>query len=595
VSDLRILMVTDGWLSPTSGSFGPAVFDGRFYPFSLYWVLDTLRQADPPHHVTTAHRAKEMPDLPEPGTADLQDFSFSRPRGESQDLPISQAVDLLAVDYDEIWLFAVEPKYPAYALERAEMRPGDDDYERFHLDASQADDPSPYLLSDAEVEILYYFGSSGRGLFATGDHEDLGYAMCGRLARIRGMRNWWYPHGVKFATPLPPPDEQLPALSPDGEPVAPSGSNFQRHDTLVRPPDATAGSTEWPFQWQSDRTPQRISVRRRRLADPHPLLSGVDGPIDVLPDHPHEGRCVVPPSLAGDFAPARGAATIGPEWPASPSGFRPAPEIVATAHVTAGHTTTPPIPPFGFLEGRVKPSAIEQDFGVIGAYDGHLAHVGRIVVDATWHHFFLVNVNALALENGVNWSKIQNYYRNIAGWLAPRSSGSAMVIAMIRSVLEDPEFAENFNFGRLPDAADAGPMAFGAAAARYGTGAVLDAVSRAVRDRLALEAPHPWFEIDEADQRFGPIPPDPRPWNELAVVVTALGGAVRAALWERAKRASNPDARSPEEFEATFRAAVLEGLDDGARSFARDVRDSTEAFARIAGAIDDDLSDGKNR
>jgi hypothetical protein len=61
------------------------------------------------------------------------------------------------------------------------------------------------------------------------------------------------------------------------------------------------------------------------------------------------------------------------------------------------------------------------EFGVLGAYDGHRQTVsrqklGRIAVDATWHHWFhnILGFN----KTSARYYKIRNYWWNVAHWLA---------------------------------------------------------------------------------------------------------------------------------------------------------------------------------
>ena len=54
------------------------------------------------------------------------------------------------------------------------------------------------------------------------------------------------------------------------------------------------------------------------------------------------------------------------------------PEVIATSHNS---------------QGIVQKGVVNtRPFGAIGSYDGHRANVGRVLVDATWHHFFNVNL-----------------------------------------------------------------------------------------------------------------------------------------------------------------------------------------------------------
>lgn len=273
-------------------------------------------------------------------------------------------------DYDELWMFAVTPFGELPVAERA---------------------------------VITTFMNGGGGVFATGDHESLGVAMAGQIPRVKSMRKWYYP-----------------SAGPNGEPVAPSGSDENRYDTL-----RVDAAGEWHFDNQSDNIPQEIEPRwygtrfplwRGRY--PHPLLCGPRGVIRILPDHPHEGECYRPSDLTTTYD--LGGGVAGDEYPLSGSGVRVAPEVIAWATVIGGHET----------DG--KPPVKERRFGVIGAYDGHETKTGRVVVDATWHHFF--NINLIGDPGGGTpvkqqgfkhpstpagvYDDIKAYFRNIAVWLA---------------------------------------------------------------------------------------------------------------------------------------------------------------------------------
>jgi hypothetical protein len=150
------------------------------------------------------------------------------------------------------------------------------------------------------------------------------------------------------------------------------------------------------------------------------------GRIDVFPDHPHEGECRVPPDVTQSFGGAD-------EYPLDAGGTRIVPEVIAWSRV----------PPDNNARGSKIPT-IAHTFGAISAYDGHRAGgKGRVVCDATWHHF--VNVNLIGvLEGGIfdefgnpgedpskhngflsstlglaALNKIKNYYTNIGVWISP--------------------------------------------------------------------------------------------------------------------------------------------------------------------------------
>ncbi|NUT53831.1 MAG: hypothetical protein HOV94_42060, partial [Saccharothrix sp.] len=254
------------------------------------------------------------------------------------------------------------------------------------------------------------FMDSGGGVFATGDHEDLGASLCGDLPRVRSMRRWHWPEP-----------------GPHGEPVAPSVGGPDRHDTLSEGNDPL-----FRFNDQSDDVPQVVTPRMYATAGsaqwahqsyPHPLLCGPRGTIRVLPDHPHEGECAVPDDLTRSFT------FDGYEITEYPAGL--APEVVAWSTVKARPAER------DARKGRLAAST----FGAIGAYDGHQVGVGRVSVDATWHHFFNVNlvgdptvpndpvksVGFAASESGrAAFEDIKAYYRNIAVWLARPATQEAM-------------------------------------------------------------------------------------------------------------------------------------------------------------------------
>jgi hypothetical protein len=233
------------------------------------------------------------------------------------------------------------------------------------------------------------FMQLGGGVFATGDHEDLGAGMCMDIPRVRSMRFW------RAAN-------------------TPSAGNIDRLTT--NPP----GSDDvYQFNDQSDEFPQRLYVNYRTVAggvgNAHPLLqlpgSIPARAIEVFPDHPHEGECVVPSSLTTKLAD-----NITDEWPVQVSGVRVSPEAVA---LSMSHGNAFP--------GKV--AVTPRSFIAICAYNGQLANVGRVVTDATWHHFVNVNlIGDLPVPpvgrqglTGRNRNDVNQYYRNIVTWLMPKN------------------------------------------------------------------------------------------------------------------------------------------------------------------------------
>lgn len=330
---VRILFVTDA-----SGGFD------EIQGFHLGQVLKALAN-DPWSHVifdvTKAHRQTEA-------TADISDFRFDQ-------------ADL--TEFDQIWLFGIY--------------------------GSGSDD-----LSQAELRALAEFMDGGGGVFATGDHQNLGQAVAAEVPRVRSMRRWHFP-----------------SPGPNGEPVAPDVIGPNSHSTLTDDP-----ATPSLEQDQSDHIPQRIRPRYytalsggslfpKLVKFPHPVLCGPAGVINHLPDHMHEGLCEVPADLSRSYT---FAGYTTEEYPAV-GARRPAPEVIAWA-----------------LNDNTG-----SEFGVIAAYDGHRADVGRVVVDATWHHWFNINlVGLLAATDPAGpsydpavvpkWNEIKAYYHNVAAWLSPK-------------------------------------------------------------------------------------------------------------------------------------------------------------------------------
>ncbi|MEW5754682.1 MAG: hypothetical protein AB1810_00110 [Pseudomonadota bacterium] len=305
----KILVVTDG-----------LTFDGA--DFGLSDFINTLKNAN--IHgmkpiVKTAHRGASA--------ADFTNFTFS-----ASTLHISK--------YDVVFLFGVD---------------------------------SFGTLQQSEINTITDFMNAGGGVFATGDHETLGKALCGDIPRVRGMRRW----------------------------VGPSASGVDRIST-----NDPGANNAFDFADQSDAIPQKIYpayTGTTANSQPHFLLQHPTKKIiEVLPDHPHESECVIPGNLADPT-----------EWPKDAGGQVVSPELVALSMSYGG----------GFT-GK-QPISQPRAFGAIGAYDGHKANVGRIAVDATWHHF--ININMIATGSGPGlaadadvYDRVSTYFKNLAVWLMPK-------------------------------------------------------------------------------------------------------------------------------------------------------------------------------
>lgn len=288
--------------------------------------------------------------------------------------------------YDEVWCFGFKP--------HAAFFPPTNDADITAAGALDATDP--------ELAALTTWMNNKGGVFATGDHDFVGASMCRRIPRVGTMRAWTNAQGVpRINSPL-------------------------RIDTN-RPANAAemAGTEVIEFERQSDTVPQSIDwvpwmsfshfprhVHRR----PHPVLCHPDlGPINVMPDHPHEGvvfdhlpqpdvgLAAITLTNAYDF----GGGVSGPEYPAA-GPVQPLPMVIARGRTLAD----PPL-------WQEKGDAPAKRFAMISVYDGHRANVGRVATDSTWHHWMNINITQLEAAGGDNWEKIKRYYLNLAVWLAP--------------------------------------------------------------------------------------------------------------------------------------------------------------------------------
>jgi hypothetical protein len=295
------------------------------------------------------------------------------------------------------------------------------------------------------------------GILAMGDHAELGRALSGSIPRVRNMRKWSTADGV------------------------PSNVGPNRHDTLVKGHDfaTTTGideSNQYTFDDESDDVPMKIRNRwyyshlwtpfhpkhwywdYKWRKHPHPILCGNRGIINVLPDHPHEGECVVPSNLT--LKPKFNSYEFD-EYPIYNGTTRISPEVIAWARIQNDHKLSD-------FKQEVNP----KEFGAIGAYNGHTVDVGRVVVDSTWHHWFDVNLTGRMLFNSdvpvpgpsglvntgdprklngfndtpagiIALNKIRNYFRNVAIWLSPPAKIKSMNNVLLwNSIFRYPLFAD---------------------------------------------------------------------------------------------------------------------------------------------------------
>jgi hypothetical protein len=284
--------------------------------------------------------------------------------------------------YEQIWCFGFKPSNSGSAND------------------AEIDLATSFPASNGELaKLAAWMKTRKGGLFGTGDHHFLGASMCRKIPRLGTMRRWTNADGVP---PIGTPAriDTLRPPSPAYEPGWPGGpldleNNQHQGDLKVQP-------IQWvPWQWSF----YPIFIRKR----PHPLLCHPSlGPINVMPDHAHEGLCVENPPLGGTYNfDGKGAQ---PEYPpATDGGPQPKPQIIAFGS-TLGD------PPYNFYKG---PQPARAKFPMIAAYDGHRAGVGRVATDSTWHHWMDVNIEDIMNANTADWQLIRRYFINLAVWLNP--------------------------------------------------------------------------------------------------------------------------------------------------------------------------------
>jgi hypothetical protein len=286
-------------------------------------------------------------------------------------------------NYDEVWCYGFKP-------------------DNFDGPDTSITLPNALPTSDPELAVLTAWMNKKGGVFATGDHDYLGASMCHRIPRISTMRAWTNAQGVPPIGGLMRIDTHRPLTPAEIDGTAIIGDERQS--------DELPQQIDW-VPWLSVPSFQR-PIRRR----PHPVLCHPTlGPINVMPDHAHEGVVFdhVPQPSVGlaaitltnkyDF----GAGVAGREYPAL-GAIQPLPMVIAYGRTLAD-------PPLMHKKG----DSPAKRFAMISVYDGHRANVGRVATDSTWHHWMNLNIAQIEAAGGDNWEKIKRYYLNLAVWLAP--------------------------------------------------------------------------------------------------------------------------------------------------------------------------------
>ena len=477
----KILIVTDGGLG-----FGTGGFDlGRFIEAITTHASVTLQPV-----VTLAHRGAHPSPVSIGGVSYpvKTNFNFN-----------TANPSVTKTNYDQVWLFGINSAGP---------------------------------ISDAEVQKIAAFMNAGGGVFATGDHATLGSAISARLPRIRHMRDW---------ASVPMGLETLPTAT-------------RRIDTVVNP----GTNALYEFHDQSDNIPQRIYPNYAVTgpgagtwtATIHPLLRMPGAPLsrtagnpaqfsndmDVLPDHPHESECFEisttsrPAALNGTYTQA---GLNFAEFPAAASGGgKVGAEIVAFS-VSGGRSVQ---------NGNWKPPVRPRMFGAMAAFDGHRANPlpgqaarpGRIVCDATWHHYVNINLDGsgsgrtgLGTGTGAgfvpsaNLLKIYRYYQNILDWIQPSNRRICWVLYRLVAIRFHPALFEEL--------VDPGELRLPGQVEALGRGAIellRDAEGEDAGRQLVFDALRTDEKTAAIVDRLAAETEEPTPIDEEGFVAQALGQAL---------------------------------------------------------------------
>jgi hypothetical protein len=295
--------------------------------------------------------------------------------------------------FDQIWCFGFDP--------------GNDQPNNLNpaVDANITSHPWAATVSELE-KLARWMNDRKGGLFGTGDHHYLGASLCSRVPRLGVMRMWTVTDGV--------PTIGLTTRLDTNRPV----TDAQKAGTAVIPNGVEGDAQPQPIDWVAEYSYSLSPFFVNKT--PHPILCHPTlGPINVMPDHPHEGRCF-DPSDANWISTRRDApyqfnGYTGLQFP-TVGGVRPLPKIIAWGDTLAD-------PPLQFAKGD-QPA---RHFPMISVYDGQKIGLGRVVTDSTWHHWFNMNLDGLAAAPDTSaYEKIKRYFINVGIWLASPAWRKAM-------------------------------------------------------------------------------------------------------------------------------------------------------------------------
>jgi hypothetical protein len=455
-------------------------------------------------------------------------------------------------DWDQVWFFG---DYPANL-------------------SGDIDDPCFHRLENEELKLLAEWMDRGGGVFAAGDHWNLGAAMCSRIPRVRTMRKWT-------------PQQRVPTMDGDA-----------RNQTLQ------PGGTGNPDVLERDTIPQPIELVYQSLVTSilvrplttHPLLSTPTGAIDHFPDHMHEGEVIEDDQVELDsplgipgyegveypFAePGAGAAVAEVASPVQPPRPRPQPHVIAYAVTTnKKDVITAPTPVGNRALPRLGDASVGRStvrFGLVGAYDGDRVGIGRVVVDSTWHHWFSYNLHGFKSANMTQYALMQAYYRNVGLWLANRAQRQSLLFAATWGIVVSDPMA-------FPEAPRRTVWAVGQRA--------VGVIARTVSEPMLLDFVASFFG-GRAEEIFG-VPADLDPADTYAesaaadLAVRSIVGGIASSLIEPAfdylqaegkpRRLLDPDA---------IARHAAQGVKQGHTALVNAVESSAAASRAIVGRLED--------
>ena len=545
---LRILFVVDGRIDTSScpHCFGLGdVLETLRDPSFAWWVKFKVQvvRRDPAklilagcdHDMDTNYN---QPDDPPPKFATTS-FTFNE-----QDFSLD--------DWDQVWFFG---DYPANLSDDI----GDPNFDF-------------YPLGNEELKLLAEWMDRGGGVFAAGDHWNLGAAMCSRIPRVRTMRKWTPQQGV----PTFDGDTRNQTLQPGltGNQDALEGDTFPQPIELVYKSRVT-------------------SILARPLTS-HPLLSTPTGVIDYFPDHMHEGEVIEDDQVELD-SPLNIPDYEGVEYPyvepqsstgsarvvsgAEPLRPRPRPHVMAYGRTTNKRPVDTASTGVGGQAFAQRADVLQSTvrFGLVSAYDGDRVGIGRVVVDSTWHHWFSFNLHGFKSANTPPYALMQAYYRNVGLWLANRAQRQSLLLAATWGIVVSD------------------PMAFPQAPRRtvWAAGArAVGVIARTVSEPMLLDFVASFF-TGRAEEIFGvPAGVNPAdPYAESAatdLAVRSIVGGIASSLIKPAfdylqaegkpRRLLDPDA---------IARHAAEGVKQGHTALINAVESSAAASRAIVGQLED--------